>query len=91
MFESLFEFLFKYRPLVFERGDFVLGVPISTYLLAVAGVAVAVPTLLLYGRAKGKSRPSDRAVRVPPAGLDRGGRRKRRQAIDPHGVGIAWD
>jgi hypothetical protein len=26
MFESLFRFLFKYPPLFFEQGDFVLGV-----------------------------------------------------------------
>ena len=60
--ESLFEFLFKYRPLVFDRGDFALGAPWSWYLAAVAVAAVAVPTVLLYGRAQGKSRPADRAI-----------------------------
>ena len=60
--ESLFEFLFKYRPLVFERGTLALVGSWQIYLAVVAGIAVAVPTLLLYGRAKGKSRPTDRVV-----------------------------
>ena len=60
--ESMFEFLFKYRPLIFERGDFMFSAPWPVYLAAVAGVAFVVPTLLLYSRARGKSRPIDRVV-----------------------------
>ena len=60
--ESLFEFLFKYRLLVFQRGDFVLGVPWTVFIATIVGVAVAVPTFLLYSRAAGKSRPLDRAI-----------------------------
>lgn len=60
--EALFEFLFKYRPLLFERGDFMFSAPWPVYLAAVVGVALIVPTLLLYSRARGKSRPVDRLV-----------------------------
>lgn len=60
--ESLFEFLFKYRPLVFQRGDFVLGVPWTVLIASVVAVAVAVPTFLLYSRVAGKSRPLDRVI-----------------------------
>lgn len=60
--EALFEFLFKYRPLVFGRGDFMFSAPWPIYVAAVVGVAVLVPTVLLYGRARGKSTPADRMV-----------------------------
>ncbi len=60
--EALFEFLFKYRPLLFERGDFMFSAPWPVYLAAVVGIALIVPTLLLYSRARGKSRPVDRLV-----------------------------
>ena len=41
MFESVFEFLFKYRPLVFQEGDFTLHATWSIYIFAtlVAGAA----------------------------------------------------
>jgi uncharacterized membrane protein len=60
--ESLFEFLFKYRPLIFERGDFMFNAPWPIYVAAVAGVTLLVPTVLLYSRARGKSSPTDRVV-----------------------------
>lgn len=60
--ESVFSFLFKYRPLVFERGDLAFTAPVSALLAAAVAAAVAVPTLFLYGRVKGKTRRRDRAV-----------------------------
>lgn len=60
--ETLFEFLFKYRPLIYERGDFILGGSWTLYLALVGAAALAVPTLLLYSGARGKSRPIDRVV-----------------------------
>jgi uncharacterized membrane protein len=44
----VFEFLFKYRPLVFERGDLSIAVPWWVVALAVAGIVLAVPLLLQY-------------------------------------------
>ncbi|MGH9318602.1 MAG: glutamine amidotransferase [Vicinamibacteria bacterium] len=61
-FESLFEFLFKYRPLVYERGDFSLGLSWPFVVAGVAGIAVAVPTILRYRDVKGKATPRDRLV-----------------------------
>ena len=62
MIESLFEFLFKYRPLVFEEGDLVFRPTTATYLAAVAVVAAGVVTLRTYQRVRANSRPLDRAV-----------------------------
>ena len=63
MFESVFEFLFKYRPLVFQEGDFTLHATWAVYMFAtlVAGAA-AIFTLRTYARARGRSRRIDRAV-----------------------------
>ena len=62
MFESLFEFFFKYRPLIFEQGDFALRASWLGYLaLGVAGVA-AFLTLRTYAGVRGNSRPVDRTV-----------------------------
>ena len=60
--ESLFEFLFKYRPLMFERGDIALSAPWPAYVVSLSVVALAVTTLLRYSRVKGRSRPADRAL-----------------------------
>ena len=62
VFDALFELLFKYRPLVFEQGDFVLGSPWSLVLVVlVLGLGAAV-TLTTYARVRGKTRPLDRWV-----------------------------
>ena len=63
MFESAFEFLFKYRPLVFQEGDFTLRAAWTVYIVAtLAAAAVAVLTLQTYARARGRSRRVDRSV-----------------------------
>ena len=63
MFESVFEFLFKYRPLVFQEGDFTLRATWTVYIVAtLAAAAVAVLTLQTYARARGRSRRVDRSV-----------------------------
>lgn len=59
---ALFEFLFKYRPAVFEQGDFAFGAPVSVTVVVLLAVAIAVPALLTYFRVRGKSTPRDRAV-----------------------------
>ena len=62
MFESLFEFLFKYRPIVFGEGDLAFRPTTATYLAAVAVVVAGVVTLRTYQRVRANSRPVDRAV-----------------------------
>ncbi len=44
----MFEFLFNYRPVVFERGELLLALPVWVYGLAVVVVALLVPFLLQY-------------------------------------------
>jgi len=64
MGESLFEFLFKYRPLLFERGEILLAAPRLAWLAAVLAAAALAFTALSYTRVKGKTRPVDRAVLI---------------------------
>ena len=60
--ETIFEFLFKYRLLLFQEGEFTFSSPWPV-LFVLGGVAViAVPALLTYGAARGDSRRRDRAV-----------------------------
>src|SRR3990170_530818 len=61
-FESVFEFLFKYRPLLYDRGELSLGVSWPVVVAGVAGVAIAVPTLLRYRAIQGKASSRDRLV-----------------------------
>ena len=62
MFESLFEFFFKYRPLMFQQGDFALRASwLGLLAVAVAGVAALV-TLRTYSQVRGNSQPVDRTI-----------------------------
>ena len=62
MFDALFELLFKYRPLVFEQGDFAFASPWPFVLVVLALTAGAAVTLTTYARARGKSTPLDRGI-----------------------------
>ncbi len=62
MFESLFEFLFKYRPLVFEEGELAFRPGTATYLAGVAVVVAGVVTFRTYQLVRANSRPLDRGV-----------------------------
>ena len=62
MFESLFEFLFKYRPLIFDQGEFAIRASwVGLLALAAAGGA-AYLTSRTYLAVRGNSRPLDRVV-----------------------------
>ncbi len=62
MFDSIFELLFKYRPVVFEQGDLTFLSPGSVGAGLLAAVVVAVPAALTYLRVRGKTGPMDRVV-----------------------------
>lgn len=62
MLESLFEFLFKYRPVVFENGRLTFAAPPAMAVIAVAAVVVAALVVWTYARAAGKATGRDRAV-----------------------------
>jgi len=59
-FETVFELLFKYRPLVFEKGRFAFLTP-SPALLLIA-VLLAAAALWSYRGARGKARAFDRGL-----------------------------
>jgi hypothetical protein len=60
--ESLFAFLFKYRPAVFAKGDFAFGSPKAVIVLLVLGALIGVPAILTYAAVRGKSTRRDRWV-----------------------------
>jgi len=66
--ESLFTFLFKYEPLVFERGRFVLSASRETWLVVVLGALVGLYALWTYRQlaaVSGRDRAVLLALRVP--------------------------
>ena len=60
--ETIFEFLFKYRLLLFQEGDFAFASPWPALLILGGVAAVALPALFTYGAARGDTRRLDRAV-----------------------------
>lgn len=56
MFERLFELLFKYRPVVFEQGEFALGASWPVALIVGLGAAAAGVAVAGYRRPAGESR-----------------------------------
>jgi len=60
--EALFEFLFKYRPVVFEKGRLAFAAGPATYLVIAISLAVALPALIAYARLRMRGGPRDRTV-----------------------------
>ena len=62
MFESLFELLFKYRPVMFEQGEVALRAAGLGYLLSFMVAIAAVITVRTYRQVRGNSKSVDRLV-----------------------------
>jgi hypothetical protein len=60
--EGIFEFLFKYRPAEFAKGDLAFGAPASVIALLLLVAAAGIPAVLSYGTVRGKSTRRDRWV-----------------------------
>lgn len=60
--DALFEFLFKYRPLVYEQGDFIFGAPTSVRLWLLGAAVAGAVAVASYTLARGKATPVDRTV-----------------------------
>ena len=72
MLEGIFRFLFKYRPLVFEQGDFVLGAsrPMMIAMLVAAGAtACALLTYRSVARTAGRDRLVLMSLRLGALGV----------------------
>jgi len=59
---GVFEFLFKYRPLVFEQGDFAFTSPAAVRLWLVGAGVLGVAAVATYTLARGRARRTDRVV-----------------------------
>lgn len=60
--EPLFEFLFKYRSVLFEEGTLGFAAPWPVVLLVGSAMALAIPAVITYARAGGRTTVADRAV-----------------------------
>lgn len=60
--ERLFEFLFKYRPLVFEQGEFAFGAPGSVRLWLVLAGVLGAGAVASYTIARGKTSVPERGM-----------------------------
>ena len=60
--EALFEFLFKFRSLVFEQGEFAFGAPASVRLWLGAAGLIAASAVATYTIARGRSTVADRGI-----------------------------
>ena len=58
--QAFMEFLFKYRLLLFQEGDFAFASPWPTMVVLGVVAALAVPAILTYGAARGDTQPLDK-------------------------------
>ncbi len=62
MFESIFQALFTYRPVVFQQGDFRFNVSTGSLVAAGLAAAVMIVAIVTYRSVRGKGRVRDRVV-----------------------------
>jgi uncharacterized membrane protein len=60
--ESLFRFLFEYRPVIFQQGEFRLAPTTGSYVAAAIAVLAALAVVATYRRVASKGRTRDRVV-----------------------------
>jgi len=60
--EALFEFLFKYRPVVFEKGRLAFAAGPAAYIVIAIALAIALPAIYTYARMRMRGSGRDRAV-----------------------------
>jgi uncharacterized membrane protein len=62
VFESLFRFLFEYRPVIFQQGDFRFAPSTGSYIAAALAAAFILLTVVTYRSVRVKGRTRDRVV-----------------------------
>ncbi|HSM04025.1 MAG TPA: glutamine amidotransferase [Longimicrobiales bacterium] len=60
--EGVFQFLFKYRPILFREGDVVFGTSWPLGLVVGVAAALGIAAVVSYGSAKGKATPGERTL-----------------------------
>src|SRR3954470_18772 len=60
--EGIFQFLFKYRPTEFAKGNLAFGAPYSVFIVLVVVAAIGVAAVMSYSGVRGKSTARDRFV-----------------------------
>lgn len=60
--DSLFEFLFKYRPLLYEQGELTLSASWPVWALVGIGAVAALVALVAYAPARGSATRTDRGI-----------------------------
>jgi uncharacterized membrane protein len=60
--EAVFQFLFKYRPILFQEGDLVFGTPWPLGLVVGLVALLGIAAVVTYGSAKGKASPGERTL-----------------------------
>ena len=62
MFESIFQALFTYRPVVFQQGEFRFNISTGSLVAAALVAAVMIVAIMTYRTVRGKGRLRDRVV-----------------------------
>jgi uncharacterized membrane protein len=62
VFESLFRFLFEYRPVIFQQGEFRFAPSTGSYVAAALAAAFILLTIFTYRGVRTKGRRRDRAI-----------------------------
>lgn len=62
MFESTFRFLFEYRPVIFQQGDFRFAPSTGSYVAAALALAFILLTIVTYRGVRVKGRMRDRVI-----------------------------
>ncbi|HEX5476099.1 MAG TPA: glutamine amidotransferase [Vicinamibacterales bacterium] len=62
MFESLFQFLFEYRPVVFQQGAFAFRPPAGVWVAVILGVAALIGAVASYRLLRTKAALRDRLI-----------------------------
>lgn len=60
--DSLFEFLFKYRPLLYEQGELTLAASWPVWAVVGIGALIALVALVTYLPARGTAGAADRGI-----------------------------
>src|SRR5262245_13971408 len=62
VFDTLFSWLFTYRPVVFEQGEFRFDPSTGSYIAAALGVTIVATAVMTYRKTGGRGKTRDRVI-----------------------------